>query len=178
MDRLEIGKGGLGHRRSGISLLIVLATLTLIAAIATVVIPAVFRRGEITLDNAGRLLAREMRAAQGWATHHGHDVTIIFEATGDGYRVIDHLGQPIVRPDPPGPFERRYSSDAVFEGVRISAVDFGPERAVTFDAEGGVSRGGSVTVAFKDEQLTVSISAVTGSVEIAGLSGDRQIPGP
>ena len=178
MNRLGIGKGRTRHGRSGVSLLIVLATLTLIAAIAAVVIPAVFRRGEITLDNAGRLLARELRAAQSWATHHGHDVTFIFEATGDGYSVVDHLGQVIARPDPPGPFERRYSSDAVFEGVRISAVDLGPERAVTFGADGGVSRGGSVTVAFKDEHLTISISARTGSVEVTGLSGDRKIPGP
>jgi len=178
MNRLEIGKGGPRRARSGVSLLVVLATLTLIAAIAAVVIPAVFRRGEITLDNAGRLLAREMRAAQSWATHHGHDVTFIFDAGGDGYRVVDHHGQVIVRPDPPGPFERRYSSDAVFEGVRISAVDFGPERAVTFNADGGVSRGGSVTVAFKDEQLTVSVSAQTGSVGIAGLSDERNATDP
>ena len=173
MKRLGIGKGAPRRERSGISLLVVVATLTLIAAIAAVVIPAVFRRGDITLDNAGRLLARELRAAQGWAAHHGHPVTFVFEASGDGYRVVDHLGEVIVRSDPPGTFERRYSSDAVFEGVRISAVDFGPERAVTFAADGGVSRGGSVTVTFKDEQLTVTVSAPTGSVAITGLSGER-----
>ena len=172
MNRLGIGKSG-PRRRAGISLLIVVITLAVIAVLAAVVIPAVFTRGAITLDNAGLLMAREIRAAQNWATHHGHEVSFVFEASGDGYRVLDHEGQVIVRPDPPGPFQRIYSSDAVFEGVRISAVDFGPERAVTFAADGSVSRGGSLKVTFKDEHLTVSISAQTGFVEIAGLSRER-----
>ena len=173
LDRGPRARPRPGERRSGISLLVVLATLGVIAVLAAVVIPAVFTRGSLTVDNAARILVRDMRAAQNWAAYHGHDVTFLIEASGDGYHVVDHNGEVIVRKDPPGRFERRFSIDGVFEGVTLSEVDLGPKRAVTFDAQGRISRSGSVRVNFRDGHRRVTVSEKTGLVAIEDEPGEN-----
>ena len=158
--------------KAAFSLLSVLVTLTLIAILAAIAVPAYFSRHDVTLDNAAVLVAHELRTAQNWAAFHGHDVTFAFEADGDGFRVLDHRGAVIERDDPKGSFSRRFSSDAVFEGVRFEAIDFGAERAVTFDARGHAARGGSVALTFSGELRTLRLAEGTGRIALEGLRRD------
>jgi len=156
-------------RRAGISLLAVLVTLTLIAILAAIVVPAYFSRHDVTLDNASVLVAGELRAAQNWASIHATEVTFEFTADGDGFRALDQRGHVLQRNDPNGPFARRFSSDAVFEGVRFEAIDFGPDRAVHFNAAGHVLNSGSVAIVFQDERRILHVASGTGRITLEGL---------
>jgi type II secretory pathway pseudopilin PulG len=147
----------------------VLLTLTLIAVLAAIVVPAYFARYDVTLDNASVLVAHELRAAQSWAAAHAHDVTFQFAANGDGFRVLDADGLVIERNDPRGPFERRFSSDGVFEGVRFEAIDFEPAQAVRFDERGHAQNGGSVAITFQDERRVLRLTPGTGRITLEGL---------
>jgi hypothetical protein len=156
-------------RRAGISLLLVLVTLTLIAVLAAIVVPAYFARHDVTLDNASVLVAHELRAAQTWAATHAREVTFEFATDGDGFRVLGPEGAVIERNDPRGPFARRFSSDGVFEGVRFEAIDFGPGGAVRFDERGHARNGGSVAITFLEERRILRLAAGTGRITLEGL---------
>ena len=58
------------------------------------------------------------------------------------------------------------AKQAMFGGVNISAVDFGGNNDVTFDALGAPSNGGTVTLGFGDRQLVISMDSLTGKVSV------------
>ena len=64
--------------RAGVSLLVMLIVLAVMAIVAGVAIPAYFGRHGITLDNAARLLARDLRVAQNMAGFEGQPCTFEF----------------------------------------------------------------------------------------------------
>ena len=58
------------------------------------------------------------------------------------------------------------ANQALFGGVDISAVDFGGNNDVTFDALGVPSNGGTVTLGFGKRQVVVSLDSLTGKVTV------------
>ena len=53
------------RRKAGVSLLVVLIILAALALAAGLAIPAFFARHRVTLDNAAKLIARDLRVHQG-----------------------------------------------------------------------------------------------------------------
>jgi Type II transport protein GspH len=155
-------------RRAGISLLhlvLLLSSLTLTASLA---IPAWFGRGEITLDHATELLARDLRDAQDRAAFQHRSLRVEFDPAGDGYTVVDADGKAIEAPVGNGTFHRRYSKDAVFRGVRIEQIEVGPESAVSFGPRGLALNGGRLVLAFEGELRHLVIEPTSGVVRIDG----------
>ena len=58
------------------------------------------------------------------------------------------------------------ASQALFGGVDISAVNFGGNNDVTFDALGVPSNGGTVTLGFGSRQIVVTLDSLTGKVTV------------
>ena len=58
------------------------------------------------------------------------------------------------------------ASQALFGGVDISAVNFGGNNDVTFDALGKPSDGGTVTLSFGNRQVVVAMDSLTGKVTV------------
>jgi type II secretory pathway pseudopilin PulG len=152
-------------RQAGISLLAVLIALVTIAAAAAIAIPAFFERRGVTLENACRTLARDLRAAQHRAAYLGIDVR--FELEQDGYRALDPEGRPVARSAGKELLERRFSRDGVFEGVTLEAIDFGDDRAVLFDWRGTSTESGSVRVAFRGESRRLRLERGSASIYLA-----------
>ena len=55
-----------------------------------------------------------------------------------------------------------------YPGVDITAVDFGGNSFVTFDALGSPSSGGTVTLALGGRQMVVTVNSLTGTVTVSG----------
>ena len=53
-----------------------------------------------------------------------------------------------------------------FKGVDITASDFEPGSAVTFDALGTPSKGGTVTLTLGSRQMVVTLNELTGKVTV------------
>jgi Tfp pilus assembly protein FimT len=155
--------------RAGVSLLAVLVTLAAIALIAGLAIPAFFDRHGVTLNNACDLVARDLRVAQNWASYSQAEFRFVFDADGDGYKVVDADGVTVARPDQKGAFSRRFSIDAVFDGVHLEQIGFGPERSVCFDRHGKARTGGSVEVTFRGQSHRLTLQQNTGRVTVDGL---------
>jgi type II secretory pathway pseudopilin PulG len=60
------------------------------------------------------------------------------------------------------------SSQDRYPGVDITAVDFGGNNFVTFDALGSPSCGGTVTLAVGSRQMVVTVNSLTGNVTVSG----------
>ncbi len=157
------GRGGF----TILELAIALALFTLVAALA---IPAFYSQPEVTLENATRLLLRDLRAAQNRAARLQCEVRFEVFEDGRGYRAVLPDGRPLRDPAFGGPFERDYGRDAVFEGVRIARVDLGPDGAIRFGPYGFSDEGGVLELRFGDASSRVEVGARTGLLRVRGLS--------
>ena len=144
-----------------------LALSTLIAAIA---IPAWFGQGEVTLERAAILLARDLRAVQNHAVISGRDIELSFLPNGDGYRAIDELGQDVVLYSDGIPLARRYNTDGVFQGVHVHSVSLEQNSPLKYDHNGFALNGGQIILSLEEERIIVTLSSESGWVSIDGLS--------
>ena len=165
-----------GRMRSGFTIVELLAALMAISVAAAIVIPAHFSQGSVTLENAAILFARDVRAAQNRSAYLGLPSRIEFLADGEGYQATDWRGEVVRNPRTEEPFVRKYGENAVFEGVRIVAVDVGPGSALRFTGRGRALDGGRVTLAFGGEERVVDFETGTGEIRILGsTSGWRDL---
>lgn len=142
-----------------VEVLILLMTITLIACIA---ITAFFKRPEVTLDSAVELLMEDMLIAKNRALVTHSPVSVSFYDDGRGYEVRDRSGKLLPSPAGKGEFTRDYDYDAVFEGVSIVHVEFGDDRALTFDRSGMTLEDGYLVVEFRGETRTVEMTREGG----------------
>lgn len=161
--------GGRQVSARGFSILELAVVLALITVAAAIAIPLFYGRPSVTLDNAAILLARDLRTAQNLAVHRRKGMQVEFFPDGSGYRIVDEDGQTILNPSGAGELARRYSRDAVFEGVRIRSVDLGPECAARFTPDGLSVRGGEIVLVYRDDERRLSLREGSGMVEIEGL---------
>jgi hypothetical protein len=155
-----------------LELLLVLAVVTFTAAIS---IWAYFSRPEVTLDNAAQLLARDIRIAQNRALLLRHPVYLVFYKAGDGYRVVDDLEESSFPRQGYERIERRFSRDAIFEGVKILRLGLAAREYVAFPSDGSQVPSGRLMLAYGDDTRTLEIEDGTGRIVMsdrsAALSG-------
>lgn len=157
-----------GHRSAFtiFELMLVLAVLSVIASIG---IPAYFARPAVTLDNAARLLARDLREVQNRAALYEEQLEVRFDLQRHVYRATDSRGEPLLSPYGDGPFVRRYPLDAVFRGVKITSLQAGADDTIAFDPRGRPLTALRVVLTFEDETRTVMLRAGSGLIAIEGL---------
>lgn len=172
-----LGGGTPAAGRSGVTLLTILLVLAGMALVAGLAIPAFYGLHSVTLDNAARLLARDLRVAQNMAGFEGKPCVFEFFEDGKGWRVTDARGVVYPRPDQKGEFVRDFTVDGVFEGVRIEHVDFGGTRKLSYDKAGRALPGGTLWVTFDGERRVVRVFALSGRVILDGLAEEYFDPG-
>lgn len=158
---------GVGRRgREGFSLPELLLALIVISVTATASIWAYFSRSEITLDNAAKLLAQDVRLAQTRAAAWRTSVSIVFALDGDGYVIFRGIGDGSDASLDDKAIIRRYSRDAVFEGVRIDEIDVGPDRRIEFDAGGLATTDGRIRLGYRGDTRTLDFGVGRTDVRI------------
>lgn len=161
--------------RSGFTILELLGVLVTLSIVAAVAVPAYFARGEITLENASVLLARDLRAAQNRSAYLGEPAWITF--LEDGYRVTDMQDAVIRNPRTDRPFDRRYSHDGVFRGVRVHKVRFGEDHVLPYDEKGEPLEGGTIVLEFRGDTRELRVEKRTGKVRIIDSTSGWKDPG-
>ena len=144
-----------------------LAVSTLLAAVA---IPAWFGRGDVTLERAATLLARDLRAVQNHAVISGEDIYIDFLPLGDGYRALNGDGEAVALFRDGLPLRRRYNGDGVFQGVQVESVTLNGGGPLIYDPNGFALAGGEITLSLGDDLVVVHITEESGWISIDGLS--------
>lgn len=144
-----------------------LALCTLAAAIA---IPAWFRQGDVTLERAAILFARDLRAVQNHAVISGQRIRIEFLPAGDGYRALDASGNPVILYHDGVPLVRAYNTDGIFDGVRVHSVSLDGDRPLAYDPSGFAQSGGEIVLSQGEERMLIHIDPKSGWISIDGLS--------
>jgi prepilin-type N-terminal cleavage/methylation domain-containing protein len=152
----------------GFTILELILTLVLISVVAAFAVQTYFGRGEVTLESASVLLARDLRTAQNRSAYLGEPVRIEFLDEGDGYRAVAPDGEVIHNPCTDDAFVRRYSIDGVFEGVKILSVAFEGGQVVEYDSRGQVRSGGSIVLGFGGDRRELQVAPRTGRITILG----------
>ncbi len=141
----------------GFTLLELVLSLALIAFVASFAISAFFAQSDMTLHNAMRLLADDIHEMQARASSLQVPVDIVFDLAGDGYHAEDR-GTPDPRRARVFPLvARRYSSDAVFEGVRIRMIELKGADRISIDSGGHSPTTGSIVVSYHDDARVLEL---------------------
>jgi type II secretory pathway pseudopilin PulG len=156
--------------RPGFTIIELLSLLALSSFFAATGVRAYFLRPDITLENAATLLAHDLRAAQNRSAYLGEVSCFSFLDDGDGYVVTDETGEIVRNPRTEHTFERRYSSDGVFDGVYVSEVDAEPGRSLIYDGRGEATYNLAVTLVFGQSRRVVRVEPKSGRVTIEGTS--------
>lgn len=156
-------------KRAGFTIVELLIILALLSFTASVGIPAYFSRPSVTLDNAARLLAKDLREVQNRAALYEEGLMIRFAEDGSGYSATDRAGELLISPYGVGEFRRHFPVDAVFRGVTVLSVSAGGDRAVSFSQRGQPTEAAKIVLAFRGEERTVLIRERSGLLAIDGL---------
>ncbi len=145
-------------------------TLTLLALVSSLAIPAWFGRSSVTLDNAAIVMARDLRNAQNRAAFERRPTHLVFGEDGSGYRVIDESGSPVPAPLGPGDYVRSFGRDAVFRGVRVESARFSGIPVAKYDSRGALVGGeGEVVLSFAGDSRTLRVDSRTGLIQLEGM---------
>ena len=147
--------------RAGISLLTVLAGLFVIGFLAVVAIPGYFNRHDVTLENACRLVSRDLRTLQNRAALDKLTVRMVFDS--DGWRALDANDKPVAGIGESYPIVRRFEGEGVFAGVVIERIDLGGDNELAIDRRG------------VNEQLTGGFAKHLQRQVDGGVVGLRQV---
>ncbi len=158
----------LRRSQAGFTLLDLLISLTAISVVATAAIAAYFASPGITLEQAAILLARDLRAAQNRSAFLGSPCEFVFHESG--YEVVDSKGLLITNPRTNLAFDREYSRDGVFEGVRIKSLQVGGDGRIRFDNHGVCGGGGQIVLSFRDSERHLAIEPGSGTISIPDSS--------
>lgn len=140
--------------------------LFVIALMAAAGVVTWFGRSSVTLDNAARLLAEDLRTVQNRAAFRGAPFEVHFRP--DGYQVRDSEGQPAKAPIGKGAYVRTYSENAIFRGVVVERSEF-PNSTLVYDHR-GFAHGGTIVLGFEGESVTLRIEDQTGRIAVEGLA--------
>ena len=153
------------RKSDGFTILELLVSLAAVSVAATAAVSAYFSCGDVTLDNAARLLIDDLHQAQIHAVARVAPVEVHFNPDGSGYRIVDVKNALV----PTSDIERSYTRDAVFEGVWITAVRIGGENTLTYDGNGTTRQSGEITLSYQGEQRTVFIERPSGTIQAPDL---------
>ena len=162
------------RQKFAFTLLDLLLALSAVAVGASLAIPAYFANPDVTLEKAGILLARDLRAAQNRAAYFAEPCHFEFLDEGRGYQVTDREGDVVIHQSTQLDFVRRYAEDGVFEGVEILEIEAGGDRVVPIDAMGRPAESARITLGYRGQRRVVELKQGTGAVELIGTSSNFQ----
>jgi len=168
------------YGRQGFTLVEIIIVVMILGIAAYMTVPMVTNAADIQVRAAANRLAADIDYAKGLAITHQSSYSIVFDESGESYRIQDENGVPVDNPVTPGDFVVNFSTDSRLSQVDIVSADFDSDvsNALTFDYLGSPYSGtdtsaplnsGQITLQADDFTLTVDVEPVTGYVTISDL---------
>lgn len=161
-------------RRRAYTLVEVLLVVTILGIVSATVIPSMLTAGEMGVQAAARVIVADLLYAQNEAIAQQAPHKVVFDVANNSYQLQDQNGNALTV-DWMGGSANNYvvdfSEDQRFQGVTITAVDFGivTPNEITFDNLGGPSTGGSITIQFDRQSFRIDVAEFTGRVTVTQI---------
>ncbi len=158
--------------RGGYTLVEVLIVVVIIGLAGAIVVPQILASGTLGVQAAARMIIADILYAQNEAIAQQGGRHVVFDVANDSYKLTDAAGTTLAVEWKNGSAENyvvRFADDSRFQGVRITAADFGGSNDLGFDDLGTPTSGGSVTIEYKGDRYQVTVAAFTGRVTVARL---------
>jgi len=160
------------NRRRGYTLVELLIVMAILGLAAAMVVPAMIRPGQFTIQAAARMVIADILYAQSEAIAHQQDRKLIFNETANRYHLTDAQGNVLSVSWKSGGADGAnyivsFANDNRFTGVRLDNVDFAGESTLTFDDHGAPLQGGTLDLVFENKRYRVSVAPFTGRVTVA-----------
>jgi len=148
----------------GFTLTELLITATVIVISATVVVPYMSDSDSSVAIAGARTLAADLQYAQDNAIATQKDVYVSFDANNEWYVLYNESGA-LIHPITNNAYITDFAGDRELSRLDIVSA-FGAIRWVSFDPTGAPSHGGTVLLRAGDNEYNVTVSAVTGTVDV------------
>jgi type II secretory pathway pseudopilin PulG len=150
-------------------LLIVVVILAVAAAIA---VPMASSAGSLQLRSAVNMMAADLEYAKSRAIGTGQRYSVVFDAAGETYRILDANGGTISHPVKKGfPYVVNFSADGRLDRVDIVSADFDGTNSVSFDYLGSPYNGAGPPTALNSGVVTLRAGGVTRTVSVEPVTG-------
>ncbi len=153
-------------RRPAFTLVELLVVVVILSIAAAMVVPYAIGTSEMSCQAAARRLMADLEYAQSQAIVTQTPVTVTFDGSANSYTIANQSGtliHPITKKD----YVVDFDIEETFKGVTISFVSFDSGTAVSFDALGAPSFGGTVDLAAGSWTYRVMVAAVTGRISVS-----------
>ena len=149
-----------------------LVVIVIIGLAAALVVPQVLQSGNLTVQAAARLIVSDLLHAQNEAVAQQDTRKVIFDVTGNAYRLTDSADQTLATPlSSDGNHVVSFETDSRFRGVTLAAADFGGAGQVAFDEMGAPSAGGSIDLLSGGTRYRIQVAPFTGRITVAPVTG-------
>ncbi len=158
-------------QREAFTLVEVLVVLVIIGIAGAMVVPAMLEPGKMGVQAAARIVIADLLFAQNEAIAKQSTHTVSFDAANNRYSVLDATGTTVVVnwKEGSGAYVVNFKEDSRFQGVVLNNVAFKGGSAISFDALGSPSTGGSLQLTANGVTYVVSVAPLTGRVTVAPL---------
>ena len=182
---LLLGSGCAGARRresdlpvrdEGFTLIEIMIVLSIILIAAMLAIPMLSSAGDMQVKSAANMIMADLEYAKSMAIARGQNYSVVFNAAGESYQIVDQNGSVISHPVKVGfNYAVSFAGDSRLDKVDIATVDFDPgsKSTITFDYLGSPYSGsgtsnalssGRITVQADGTSITINVEAVTGYI--------------
>lgn len=151
------------------TLIEVIVVLTIIAIAAAMVVPSMLQGGTMSAQAAARMIIADLLVAQNEAIARQAACRVIFDVANDGYELRMASGDPVEASWRLGGGTSvvDLTADSRFQGVRLTAADFGDGKDyIQYDDVGVPDTGGYVELEGGTVSYRITVSPVTGRVTI------------
>lgn len=152
----------------GFTLAEILVVVLLLGIAAAVVVPNISDTSDVQAVSAARMIATDLQYAQNTAITGQKNIKMVFDVSGNFYRVAndDSQSTSLVNPINKGEYKTDFDTASGFGRLKIVSTTF-PGSIVKFDVTGAPDNPGSVRVQSGSRIYVVSVAAATGRVTVA-----------
>jgi len=158
---------GIRRINGGFTIIEIVIVVVIIAIAALVAVPMMSSAASLQIRSAANMIAADLEYARSMAISRGQIYSVVFDQTGESYKIVDQLGTTIQHPVKKGfSYVIDFKNESRLNKVDISVAVFGADQTVVFDCLGSPDSDGTVVLQADGETKTIRVEPVTGFISI------------
>ena len=136
-----------------------------------IVVPSMLKGGTLGVQAAARTVVADLMYAQNDAIAQQSPRRVVFDTTGQSYRLTDARGDTLHASwlggdSGSGNYEVDFTDDQRFLGVELVSADFAGDSVIAFDDLGAPDQGGVVELRYEDRTYRITVASFTGRITV------------